>query len=211
MTGKNAFSVRDAIKSFLENIFNKRRETETDGSWEDEKEEGNPYLDQIREIMEQVLEMKKIPYEAFAPILIDGRESNDTLMAAELLSRDLNRLVVLTERPEYFEAYADNMYEEQGLIVEIFLKDTRKIDGLLSKISYGNVILDFEEADQDFADVKYEKILYIPIFKRRWESVGNLDIAVPIGYNVMIVRGHEMRPQQRYSDKFEQAFYENEY
>ena len=40
-----------------------------------EEEEGNPYLMQLREIMEYILNEKKIFYENFAPIIIDGSDS----------------------------------------------------------------------------------------------------------------------------------------
>lgn len=162
----------------------------------------NPYLPQIREIIENVLKEKKISYADFAPILVDGKDSEKTLSAAEVLSRDLNHITILTENRAYFENYADNMYEEQGLIVEIFPKKETNF--------LGNAILDFEQ-DKDFIrQFDFKEKLYIPIFKRKWESAGNLDIAVPIGYNTVIVRGSKIEKKQPHLDKFEQAFYDNE-
>ena len=174
-----------------------------------EEEEGNPYLMQLREIMEYILNEKKIFYENFAPIIIDWSDSESTLLAAELLSPDLNRLVIVTDQPAYFERYADNMYEEQGLIVEIFPKSRQKLAELSEDTLAGNVILDFEEKEKRFPAVPFGGKLYIPIWKKPWESSGNLDIAVPIGYNTMIVRGIKTTKKQPCFDKFERAFYDN--
>ena len=94
-----------------------------------QEEEGyeNPYLGQLRRIIEQILEQKKIPYGQFAPVFLDGNDSQYALWAADLLGRDLNRLTILTEHPAYFERFADNMYEEHGLIAEVFFKERRKL------------------------------------------------------------------------------------
>ena len=75
----------------------------------EEEESLNPYLFQIREIIEQILEKRNSSYEVFSPVMIDGKDSEATLMAAELLAEDLNHLTILTDQPAYFEKYADNM------------------------------------------------------------------------------------------------------
>lgn len=184
------------------------KKTADDGPKAGGSEEGNPYLPQIREIMEQILKKRKIPYGQFSPIVIDGADSKETLMAVELLGKDLNRLLLLTDRPAYFEAFADNMYEEQGLIAEILPKDRAKLAALSGELQ-GNVILDFEKPGDRGAEIKFGGKIYIPIFKRRWEAAKNLDIAVPIGYNTVTVKGCETVDKQPYRDKFEKAFYEN--
>lgn len=171
--------------------------------------EGNPYLPWIREIIEQILTERKIGYEEFSPVLIDGKDSRECLSAAEALSEGLNHLVILTERPAYFETYADNMYEEHGLIAEICLKDHKKIEELEAGCSRGNVILDFEGQTEREEAIQFGRKMYIPIFKKPWEHCGNLDIAVPIGYNTVIVRSGKMIKKQPQYDKFERAFYEN--
>lgn len=176
---------------------------------EDEKG-GNPYLVQIREIIEFILKQKKITYGQFAPVIIDGKDSETSLAAVRLLSRDLNRLILLTEHPAYFENISERLYEEQGLIVEIIKKTTEKIAALQYDETPGNVILDFEERKDRTGDIKFGRKIYIPVFKKAWESAGNLDIAVPIGYNTVIVKGIKTVPEQPCPDKFEQAFYENE-
>ena len=166
------------------------KKTADDGPKAGGSEEGNPYLPQIREIMEQILKKRKIPYGQFSPIVIDGADSKETLMAVELLGKDLNRLLLLTDRPAYFEGRA-------------------KLAALSGELQ-GNVILDFEKPGDRGAEIKFGGKIYIPIFKRRWEAAKNLDIAVPIGYNTVTVKGCETVDKQPYRDKFEKAFYENE-
>lgn len=171
--------------------------------------ENNPYLPQIRKIMEQVLEKKNISYEKFAPILIAGEDPENCLAAAESLSEDLNYLVILTDEPAYFQNYADNMYEEQGLLVEVLSPKKEKIPQIATGVIRGNVILDFEKKAEASSKIEFGTKIYIPIFKQRWKSVGNLDITVPIGYNIMIVNVSKHEEKQSGLDKFERAFYEN--
>ena len=73
-----------------------------------------------------------------------------------------------------------------------------------------NVILDFEPNTSSSYGGTIRKKLYLPVFKRPWEDVGDLDIMVPIGYNTMTVRIRQTVKKPSYSDKFERAFYENE-
>ena len=136
-----------------------------------EEEKGNCYLPQLREIIEIILEKRKIPYEQFAPVLIDGGDVQDTLLGAELLGRDLNRLTILTDRPAYFTEYTDSMYEENGLIVELSLKDAQKIAELSAEGTGSNVILDFETTGERKGEIKFGKKLYIPVFIWTWSSV----------------------------------------
>lgn len=198
------------VKKLLYRIMIRRKRRELVTVDYEEEEASNPYLFQIREIIEQILEKKNIAYEAFSPILIDGNDSEAALTAAELLAEDLNRLIILTDHPAYFERYADNMYEERGLLVEIFPKNLSGTADFSSGELRGNVILDFEKPKEASAEIKFGKKVYIPVFKKAWEHAGNLDIAVPIGYNTMIVRNSETGRKRFCEDKFERAFYGNE-
>jgi hypothetical protein len=202
--------LRNYAKQLIWRIFFRKKQTADLKRVEDENKRGNPYLFQIRELMEQILEQRNISYGQFLPILVDGNDSDATLLAARLLGRDLNRIIIFTDRPEYFEEYADEMFKEEGLIPEIFLKDETKIQTLDSDEISGNVILDFEGQEESSPFINYGKKIYIPIFKRRWEQTGNLDIEVPIGYNTVIVRSRRTEEKKQYYDKFEQAFYNNE-
>lgn len=200
----------DNIIHFLARMWGSKRQTAHEVGQQEEDTEENPYLWQIRGIVEQILKKRKITYEKFSPILIDGGSTDELLDAARLLAEGLNRMMIWTDRPAYFASFADTMYEEQGLIVEFCAKEARRYEQLCLEETCGNVILDFERPEECVAEIKFGKKIYIPIFKKRWESAGNLDIAIPIGYNTLIVRGDEMSEKSPWPDKFEQAFYGKE-
>ena len=210
MRRKRAGRLTLYAKRLIYRILIRRNKTEHITADFEEEEILNPYLFQIREIIEQILEKRNISYEAFSPLIIDGDDSEAALMAAELLAEDLNHLTILTDHPAYFQNYADNMYEERGLLVEIFPKDLRKVADFSSSELRQNVILDFEKPKESSFQIKFGKKLYVPIFKRPWEPAGNLDIAVPIGYNTVIVNGSNMTEKTSYPDRLERAFYGNE-
>lgn len=194
----------------LKNAISRRKKPASTADAPNAAKDGNPYLPFLREIMEQILEKRNISYAQFSPIFIDGDDSKAPLLAAELLGRDLNRLTILTNRPAYFEEYADNMYEEQGLIAEFLPKNRETLSAIDTDRLRGNVILDFEPNTTSSYGGTIRKKLYLPVFKRPWEDVGDLDIMVPIGYNTMTVRIRQTVKKPSYSDKFERAFYENE-
>ena len=170
----------------------------------------NPYLSQIREIMEQILAYKDISYGEFFPIIIDGSDSGKTVEAARALGKDLNHLVILTEVPAYFMELAEIMYEEHGLIVEIIPKINTIAQLNVGQNFQGNVILDFEQPKENDNMYMSGEIIYIPLFKKEWkaeEEAGNLDIAVPIGYNTVIVSIGETQQKCPCMDRFERAFW----
>lgn len=173
----------------------------------------NPYLSHLREILEQILAQRSISYGEFSPVLLDGSDSQKTLAAARAISEDLNHLKILTDVPAYFMDFAAIMYEEQGLIVEIVSKkDTIKSFSRTREL-WGNVILDFEQPTEANGLYIFVDSIYIPIFKTSWEIVrgqegfGNLDIAVPIGYNTVIVSIGAAKQKCPDMDKFERAFW----
>lgn len=201
-------------KSFFaklkEKLFFRHKKTAEDIPLKSPREKDNPYLPHIREITEAVLAEKKIHYRDFFPVFVDGEEPEKTLLAAQELGPDLNRMAILTGQSGYFEDYRDTMYEEEGLIIEIFSKEKTNLESLLQRQEGNTVILDFEKEQELINLPSFEEALYIPIFKRPWESTGNLDIAVPIGYNTLIVRGIDISKKQPVLDKFEQAFYRDD-
>lgn len=175
-----------------------------------EEKRDNPYLLYIREILEKVLMEKKISYRDFFPVLIDGEEPEKTLFAAKELGEDLNRMAIFTDRPEYFENYRDMMYEEQGLIIEVFPKEKDRLSAFLGPGESCQVFLDFEREEKFVFQAFSGEKIYIPIFKKPWERAGNIDIALPIGYNTMIVNGINFEETRPVLDKFERAFYGKE-
>ncbi|MCM1257949.1 MAG: hypothetical protein NC307_08860 [Roseburia sp.] len=202
-------------KSFFAWIKEKLRfitEKKETKQWEKEpeKKRDNPYLPYIRKIMETVLFAKQISYRDFYPVLVDGEEPEKTLFAAGELGADVNRMAILTDNAEYFEDYRDTMYEDQGLIVEIYPKEKDCLANLLKCREGKMVFLDFEREDELIFGQSFGDKIYIPVFKRPWEIDGNIDIVLPIGYNTMIVSGIYFEEKQPVYDKFEQAFYSKE-
>ncbi|MDE6903785.1 MAG: hypothetical protein K2P76_02370 [Lachnospiraceae bacterium] len=185
-------------------------ENEEQQKEESEEKKENPYLPYIREILEKVLLEKNVSYRDFFPVLIDGEEPEKTLFTAKELGADLNRMAIFTDRPEYFENYKDMMYEEQGLIIEVFSKGKDNLLALLRRGEGCQVVLDFEKEEHLVSGAFLGEKIYIPIFKKPWERAGNIDIALPIGYNTMIVRGIDFEKKRPVMDKFEQAFYDKE-
>ncbi len=162
--------------------------------WEDEEENSreNPYLHKLRRILEQVLSQYQMSYREFHPLLVDTDTPPESLLdedqvevVLEQISEDLNFLRIATDRPAYFSDYIQRMYEDSGLVVQ-----TEPKGQVLSEDV--NVILDMEQ--QGNCPVRYmrEHTLYIPVYKRKWnrvETLENLDISIPIGYNTVIVKG----------------------
>ena len=116
------------IKIRILTYFKKRKSKENinRAPQEAEKEE-NPYLPQLKEILDAILKKKKLSYEKLVLVVIDGYEIENVLLAIRCIGSELNRLIVLTDRAAYFENISEKLYEEQGLIVEFFPKTTEKI------------------------------------------------------------------------------------
>ena len=158
---------------------------------EEEFPEGNPFLPKLREILEDILEQYGRDYRTFSPLLLDTDtlpesmlDEDDVELVLEQISKDLNFLKIVTDRPAYFRPYIERMYEDTGLVVQVEGRE---------EISFGgvNVILDMEQKGNCHYRYMQEGILYIPIYKRPWSQLktpGNLDISVPIGYNTVIVK-----------------------
>lgn len=154
----------------------------------------NPFLFQLRSILEQVLEQYELTYQEFRPVLIDTDvapesmlDEDDVSIVLEQISGDLNYLHIFTERPAYFQEYIERMYEDSGLVVQVEGKKQAVLPDC-------NIILDMERNGAYPGKWicgmgrKMEKCCYIPVYKKEWRAE-NLDISVPIGYNTVIVKG----------------------
>ncbi|MEY8392900.1 hypothetical protein D3Z36_15345 [Lachnospiraceae bacterium] len=182
----------DRIRAYLDTIIHRKDMGEGAYTEETEDEKGNPYLLKLRSIMELLLPMYQLSYRDFRPLLIDTDTPPESLLdedpaaiVLEQLSEDLNFLRISTDRPAYFSEYIHKMYEESGLVVQMLPKNQELSEDI-------NVILDLEEKGDCPRDYMREHILYIPVFKRKWNHTGtwqNLDISIPIGYNTVIVKG----------------------
>ncbi len=158
---------------------------------EEETEEWkeNPYLPYIREILEQVLPKRGLDYGRMRLLIIDTDVDTGAIFwedavrsALEDLSPDLNYLTILTNRAAYFQEYVETMYEEHGLLV--CLEEKCNPPG-----SSVNTVLDFERQGTIWKLDLPEPSIYLPIYKKEWETAENLDIFVPIGYNTVTVKG----------------------
>ena len=165
---------------------------ETKGTQQEEEAEGNPFLPRLREILEKVLEKYGMDYRTFSPLLLDTDtppesmlDEDDVELALEQISRDLNFLKIVTDRPAYFASYIERVYEDTGLVVQVEGREEISLEGI-------NVILDMERKGNCHSRYMKEGVLYVPVYKRPWSYVKmleNLDISVPIGYNTVIVKG----------------------
>ena len=148
--------------------------------------------------MKQIFVQKEISYRDFRPILIDtdcpGQEfgePDDVDVILEQLRDGLNFLEICTERSEHFSEFCESVWKETGLLVRILPRDSQER-------KFGNVVLDLERSGQMRIDEFEHDILYLPFYKRVWKAenganttetdIGNLDIEVPIGYNMLIVK-----------------------
>ena len=119
-------------------------------------------------------------------------EDDDVDQILRQLSPGLNFLEICTNRPEDFVSFTVWLEMEYGLMTRIFPLDAMRE-------SHANVVLDLERQGIMYTDRLMPKVLYVPFYKRRWkihetavqteeEKMQNLDIEVPIGYNVLIVK-----------------------
>lgn len=154
------------IKIRILTYFKKRKSKENINRTQQEAEkEENPYLPQLKEILDAILKKKKLSYEKMVLVVIDGYEIENVLLAIRCIGSELNRLIVLTDRAAYFENISEKLYEEQGLIVEFFPKTIEKIAVLGEEETKGNLILDFETGSERQEEIKFGRKIYIPVFK----------------------------------------------
>lgn len=180
---------------------------ESGGEQQKEQEEySNPYIAYSRQVIEQILQQKGMDYRGFRPIVIDTDtpdqvfgEEDDVDQVLSQMEDGLNFLEISTDRPEHFTDWKEYMEKEYGLIVRIVLKQGE--DRL-----YGNMVLDFERHQPMWLERFPRETLYLPFQKIPWQldicenmtektaqdkessQEEYLDIKVPIGYNMLIVR-----------------------
>ena len=167
----------------------------------------NAYLRDFVPVFGQILKEKHIAPEKLHLEIIDEDQ--------------LNHLTVYTNRPEHFQAFAKQIYEENGLMPLIFTKKQLKsrsfsgAQGVVDRADMRSVVrdtlvLDFEWEGQCYFHLLAQGKNYIPIHKKPWKIAENLDIAVPFGYNTVIVKSRQMKKKKPVRDRFEEAFYSSE-
>lgn len=148
----------------------------------------NPLIIYMHLILEHVLACKNLACRNMELVVIDAEDiqdedDNDIQLILDALERRLNYLLLVTDRPDSYQRFMDEMYEENGLIVQQIPKSARRQ-------ARGNVILDFERNSGYAPDhAASPEAIYMPIYKRPWEIRENLDILVPVGYNTLVVEG----------------------
>lgn len=155
----------------------------------------NPCIPCVHEVLRRVIQEKKLAYGKMELVVIDAeaREDNgDVLDVLWQVCDGLNYLLIVTDQPDGFSAYAERMYEETGLIVQHAPKSGH------SRVR-GNLILDFERIGKFAERIIRPGLIYLPIYKKPWEIAENLDIKVPVGYNTLVVDGISL--PQRFMDE----------
>lgn len=185
----------------------------------------NPYLKDFTPIFEQILKEKKIPKQQLHLEIIDEEAWEGSIFepagvdeVLQQLAEELNYLTVYTDRPGHFLEFSEKIYEENGLMV-LFLPKRELKSHLLTgtekeplgrkKMSGGEriLVLDFEWNGACHFHVMADGKNYIPIYKKPWKIAENLDIAVPFGYNTVIVKSRQNSRKKPVRDRFDEAFY----
>lgn len=165
----------------------------------------------FRKIIEAVLEQKGISYRDMRLFVIDAeageylRQEEEQYMLRQLYP-GLNAYTLCTGQMEHHQGEMDYLYEEMGLIVEVLEKKEKAMQKRTGP-EEGRLILDFEAEGRIREEFLSEKSIYISIYKRNWYQRANLDIEVPIGYNIMIVKGTGFTGCEAVSDRLEREFY----
>ena len=87
----------------------------------------NEFLRNFRPVFLAILKTQSFRPERVELVVIDEERSHvfepaDVRDVLEQIGDDLNYLTVYTGRPAYFSAFAERMYEENGLVVMVFPK-----------------------------------------------------------------------------------------
>lgn len=165
----------------------------------------------FRKIIEAILEQKGISYRDMRLFVIDAeageylRQEEEQYMLRQLYP-GLNAYTLCTGQMEHHQGEMDYLYEEMGLIVEVLEKKEKAMQKGTGP-EEGRLILDFEAEGRIREEFLSEKSIYISIYKRNWYQRANLDIEVPIGYNIMIVKGTGFTGCEAVSDRLEREFY----
>lgn len=176
-----------------------------------EKEIYLPCNASFRKVIEAVLEQKGISYRDMRLFVIDA-EAGEYLQQEEeqymlrQLYPGLNVYTLCTGQSEHHQGEIEYLYEELGLIVEVIGKEENAIQKGTGP-EEGRLILDFEAEGRIREEFLSEKSIYISVYKRNWYQRANLDIEVPIGYNIMIVKGTGFTGREAVSDRLEREFY----
>jgi len=149
----------------------------------------NPCITKMRSIVEHVIADREVSFQKLELVVLDaecGQGEQDDYDIQDTLSQlafGLNYLLLVTDRPDFYEDFMFQMYEENGLVVQQVCKS-------VCKNVRGNFILDFERAGKVPKESMIRPgVIYMPVYKKPWEIGENLDIKVPVGYNTLVIEG----------------------
>ena len=181
----------------------------------------NVFLRDFVPVFGQILKEKNIPPEKLHLEIIDEESVEKSIFepagvdeVLEQLADELNYLTVYTDRPAHFSAFAEQVYEDNGLMPLFFSKKQLKchisssMEGVAATEKRSDtLVLDFEWEGCCYFNVLAQGKKYIPIHKKPWKIAENLDIIVPFGYNTVIVKSRQNKKKKPGRDRFEEAFY----
>lgn len=177
----------------------------------------NPFLTDFSGIFFEILKTKEIDPSRMELIVLDEEpeerhvfERADTRDVLYQLGPQLNAVTIYTNRQEYFFEYVQKMDEENGLIVTVLPKLSKKGRALMQTTRDCALVLDFEWNGKCELGGTDGKCSYLPIHKKPWKVAGNLDISVPFGYNTVIVKSKHTNDKKFVNDRFEEGFYRDE-
>ena len=149
----------------------------------------NPCISNMRSIVEHVIADREVTFQKLELVILDAGSEQDVQDDFDIqdtlsqLAFGLNYLLLVTDRPDFYENFVFDMYEENGLIVQ-------QVEKSVCKNVRGNFVLDFERAGEVPKESMLRPgVIYLPIYKKPWEIGENLDIKVPVGYNTLVIEG----------------------
>lgn len=149
----------------------------------------NPCISNMRSIVEHVIADREVTFQKLELVILDAGSEQDVQDDFDIqdtlsqLAFGLNYLLLVTDRPDFYENFVFDMYEENGLIVQ-------QVEKSVCKNVRGNFVLDFERAGEVPKESMLRPgVIYVPIYKKPWEIGENLDIKVPVGYNTLVIEG----------------------
>lgn len=176
----------------------------------------NTFLRDFAPVFHGIVQRLQIKTNLLAVEVVDEEDGSysifelaDVLDALEQIAPELNFLTIYTGRAAYFYEFAEKMYEENGLIITFLPKrEFKRARQAKTREECPTLVLDFEWEGSPIEGAHCAEKYYVPIHKRPWEKLGNLDIVVPIGYNTVIVKGVLNCEKKPGRDRLEQAFYD---
>ena len=177
----------------------------------------NPFLADFQKIFFEILRIKEMNPAKIEVAVLDEEIENrhifermDVRDALYQIGPKLNALTIYTDRPAYFLDFVKRMDEENGLIVSVFSKKYIKVNIRLQSKCESLLVLDFEWQESRGIGSWNKNCAYLPIHKKPWKVAENLDIAVPFGYNTVIVKSNYANDKKFVNDRFEEGFYRDE-